>query len=330
MGVHQIDGLDTLADDPLLAPFLSALTERVVARHRAIYHADKKGRGLAETLRRMPGVMPSSIDTDRDRIRIGRADDLSPLQAASLSAALFDLKPWRKGPFDIFGIRLESEWDSSAKWNRLADHLGPQTGKRVLDIGASCGYYMFRLAVRKPALVLGIEPYLTFYFQYRALSRYLALPRICCLPLRLEELPVMRRCFDTVLCMGILYHRRSPLDTLSTIHSLMAPGGQLILETLILEGDAETALFPAQRYAGMKNIFFIPTVRCLTHWLRRCGFEGIRCVDISRTTVNEQRKTAWIDGQSLEDFLNPADPDKTIEGYPAPMRAMILARASAR
>jgi tRNA (mo5U34)-methyltransferase len=212
----------------------------------------------------------------------------------------------------------------------LADHLQPQTGRRVLDIGSSCGYYMFRLAAQHPALVIGIEPYLTFYFQYLALSRYLSIPGLCTLPLKLEELPSMHRCFDTALCMGILYHRRSPLDTLLSIHRMMVPGGLLVLETLIIEGNEELALFPEKRYARMNNIFFIPTVKCLEHWLRRCGFDGIRCVDVSKTTPAEQRRTDWIDTQSLSDFLDPDDPEKTVEGYPAPVRAMFLATATPR
>ena len=140
----------------------------------------------------------------------------------------------------------------------------------------------------------------------------------------------MRRCFDTVLCMGILYHRRSPLDTLLQVHRMMVPGGQLVLETLILEEDGDLTLFPEKRYAKMNNIFFIPTVSCLTHWLKRTGFDAIRCVDISPTTLTEQRKTEWIDTESLTDFLDPDDPKKTVEGYPAPVRAMILATARPR
>ena len=330
MDLHQINDFGPLAGDPVLAPFLPDLMEIVAARHRSIFQKNKKGSQLIRALDHLPMVEPSSIDVDDDRIRIGDADDLESRQHQALLTGLKALKPWRKGPFEIFGINLDTEWNSAIKWNRLAGHLGPQMGKRVLDIGSSCGYYMFRLAARKPAVVIGIEPYLTFYFQYLALSRYLALPDLYCLPLRLEALPSLRRCFDTVLCMGILYHRRSPLDTLLSIHETMAPGGLLVLETLIIEGDTETALFPEKRYAQMNNIFFIPTVTCLRHWLRRCGFDHIRCVDVSKTTPVEQRRTDWIDTQSLSDFLAPDDPDKTVEGYPAPVRAMVLATARPR
>jgi tRNA (mo5U34)-methyltransferase len=322
--------LEALALDPVVGSHLAELTKTVSKRNNAIFSTNKKGIALARVLDNLPDVEPSSIDVNRPRIRIGTAGDLDGNQITSLHEALCDLKPWRKGPFEVFGILLESEWDSSIKWDRLAGHLGPMAGKRVLDIGASCGYYLFRLAARQPELIMGIEPYLNFYFQFLALSRYLAFPRLVCLPLKLEEMPAMRRCFDTVLCMGILYHRRSPLDTLLQIHRMMVPGGQLVLETLILNGEGEMALFPEKRYAKMNNIFFIPTVACLEHWLRRSGFGAIRCVDISRTTLKEQRKTDWIDTESLTDFLDPDDPEKTVEGYPAPVRAMVVATARPR
>ena len=330
MDLPQIDNLGGLASDPVLGPFVPELVQRVERRHQSIFQRNKKGAELARALARLPDRTPSCIDADLDRIRIGAATDIGASETDDLLAGLKGLKPWRKGPFEIFGIDLDSEWNSAIKWNRLADHLGSQTGKRVLDIGSSCGYYMFRLAARKPALVIGIEPYLNYYFQYLALSRYLALPGLYCLPLKLEEMPVMRGCFDTVLCMGILYHRRSPLDTLFSMRAMMADGGLLVLETLIVEGDTQMALFPEKRYAKMNNIFFIPSVKCLENWLRRCGFDHIRCVDVSKTTSVEQRQTDWIDTQSLVDFLDPDDPGKTVEGYPAPVRAMVLATALPR
>jgi len=328
--LQTMSRLENLRNDALLAPYLQELLRLTDQRELEISECSKKGRVLTRALEALPRTKPSSIDVDRDRIRIGTARDLEKDQKAALDEALCELKPWRKGPFEIFGVPLESEWDSSIKWNRLASHLEPQKGKRILDIGSSCGYYMFRLAALQPALVMGIEPYMNFYFQFQALWRYLPFETLYGLPLKLEELPLMKHCFDTVLCMGILYHRRSPLDTLLQIHELMVPGGGLVLETLVLEGNEEVALFPEKRYAKMKNVFFIPTVLCLTHWLQRTGFTDIRCVDVSRTTTREQRKTDWIDTQSLEDFLDSRNPAKTVEGYPAPVRAMVLATAANR
>ncbi|PID40081.1 MAG: tRNA 5-methoxyuridine(34)/uridine 5-oxyacetic acid(34) synthase CmoB [Proteobacteria bacterium] len=322
-----MNALSSLAHDSRIAPHLTAMTAIVDRRMESIFHRDKKGISLAAVLKDLPNVEPTHTDVNRARIRIGCPADLNADQLAALHEALVKLKPWRKGPFDIFGISLDSEWDSSIKWNRLAGHLPCLEGKRVLDIGSSCGYYMFRLAQRQPAMVIGLEPSLGMYFQYLALSRYLDLPGLHCLPLKLEEIPPMPDCFDMVLCMGILYHRRSPLDTLRLMRDLMTPGGQLVVETLILEDRGSLVLFPETRYARMKNVFFIPTVDCLTHWLRHSGFDDVRCVDISATTFKEQRKTDWIDGQSLSDFLDPDDPHKTVEGYPAPVRAMVMATA---
>lgn len=322
--------VDKLLQDPVIQPVAAQLKEIVDARLQHIFSANKKGIRLSGAIRRLPDIKPSVIHTDRENISIGRSTDINTTESASLFNVLRDLKPWRKGPYTFFGIPLDSEWDSSIKWNRLAPYLNALEGKRVLDIGSSSGYYMFRMVSRNPELVLGIEPYLNFYFQFLALSRYLDFPNIHCLPIKLEEVPEIRNGFDMVLCMGILYHRRSPLDTLMQIHRLMVPGGMLVLETLILEGDGDLALCPINRYAKMKNIFFIPTVSCLRTWLRRTGFDDIRCVDISRTTLAEQRKTDWIDTESLNDFLDPQDPGKTIEGYQAPVRAMIAATACSK
>ncbi len=322
--------LEWLRQDPVVGSYLPHLIELTDRREADIFKHNRKGMVLGRALQAMPRVRPTSSDVDCNRIRIGVPEDLSASQHAVLIDSLRRLMPWRKGPFDFFGTALDSEWDSSIKWNRLSGHLAPQHGRRVLDIGASCGYYMFRMAARQPALVLGIEPYPNFYAQFLALSRYLSLTQTHCLPLKLEELPPLKGCFDTVLCMGILYHRRSPLDTLLQIHQMMVPGGQLVLETLIIDGEGEMALFPQNRYAKMKNIFFIPSVACMFSWLERTGFDDIRCVDVSKTTLKEQRKTDWIDTESLSDFLDPHNPAKTVEGYPAPMRAMVLARPRRR
>ena len=213
------------------------------------------------------------------------------------------------------------------KWNRLKDHIAPLARKRILDIGCSNGYYMFKMMPSRPHCIIGIEPYLTFYFQYQALQHYLQFDRICCLPLKIEEMPAMPEWFDTVFCMGILYHRRSPLDMLLQIRSCMKKGGELILETLILEGDNHLALVPENRYAKMNNVYFIPTVPSLTSWLSRTGFQNIRCIDVTRTTTEEQHRTEWVNSESLPDFLDRQDQTRTVEGYPAPVRAILLAEA---
>jgi tRNA (mo5U34)-methyltransferase len=75
----------------------------------------------------------------------------------------------------------------------------------------------------------------------------------------------------------------------------------------------------------MRNVWFLPTPPELEKWLRRCGFQNVRTVDITTTSTDEQRATPWMTFQSLTDFLDPNDPQKTIEGYPAPTRATLVA-----
>ncbi|MEP4101842.1 tRNA 5-methoxyuridine(34)/uridine 5-oxyacetic acid(34) synthase CmoB, partial [Paraglaciecola sp.] len=131
--------------------------------------------------------------------------------------------------------------------------------------------------------------------------------------------------FDTVFSMGVLYHRRSPIDFLYQLKNQLKKGGELVLETLVVEGDAQTVFMPGDRYAQMRNVWYLPSTAALTLWLQRVGFTNIRVVDVAATTIEEQRATEWMDTQSLVDFLDPDDHSKTIEGYPAPVRAVLIA-----
>jgi tRNA (mo5U34)-methyltransferase len=289
---------------------------------------DARAEALQRLIRDLPATQPAATCLDNDRVAIGRPRDLSAEQLARVEKILIGLKPWRKGPFDVFGIQIESEWNSALKWRRVAPHMAPLTGRRVLDVGSSNGYYLFRMAAHRPRLALGIEPYAAYYYQFLTLQFFSQTPGIHNLPLQLEDLPGISHWFDTLFCMGILYHRRSPLNTLDRLKELLVPGGQLILETLVIPGDNDTALFPRDRYACMRNVYFIPTVRCLQNWLARCGFGNIRCVDVTPTTSEEQRKTPWIDSDSLDAFLDPRDHRLTREGYPAPVRAVVIAESA--
>jgi len=286
-----------------------------------------KGEFYHALLKDLPEITPSVINLDRDCIRIGRGRDLTEEQKKSITRILTGLISWRKGPFNLFGIEIDSEWVSYLKWNRIKDRVEPLKGRKILDVGCSCGYYMFRMAAYDPAIVIGIEPYLTFYYQFMALQHFANVKSIHCLPLTLEALCPVSGFFDTIFCMGILYHRKSPIDTLRQLHQNLKNGGQIVLETLIILEESEKSISPESRYAKMNNVYFLPSLHCLYNWLKRSGFENITFVDISKTTSTEQRRTAWMNTESLEDFLDPADSEKTIEGYPAPVRAMIIANS---
>tara|TARA_B100000674_G_scaffold496175_2_gene525623 strand:- start:10564 stop:11547 length:984 start_codon:yes stop_codon:yes gene_type:complete len=235
------------------------------------------------------------------------------------------LNPWRKGPFNINGLKIDAEWQSHMKWDRFSPYLSQLSNARVLDIGCGNGYYMFRMLEHKPLSVLGIDPSHLTMFQFLAIQQFIQSSILHYLPLGWSDLDAFSLFFDAVFCMGIMYHHRSPMALLQSIRSIGVLGGTLFFDTLIMDGTDEFALFPKGRYAKMPNVYFIPTMACLKNMLQRSGFSNIDVLSIDRTTIEEQRATPWTFEQSLEHFLDPKDKTKTIEGYPAPLRIALVA-----
>lgn len=270
----------------------------------------------------LPAVTAETIDC-HSAVRID--GHISSGDQQKLHNLLRKLCPWKKGPFSLFGVDIDCEWRSDWKWQRLIPHISPLAGRRVLDVGCGSGYHLWRMWGAGAAEVIGIDPTSLFFAQFLALRRYLSQAPVHFLPLPLEALPASNA-FDTVFAMGVLYHRRDPLEHLRQLWCQLRPGGELVLETLVIEGDESNVLIPADRYARMANVWFIPSVAALSRWLQRLGFNEVRCVDVTATTVGEQRATDWCGGESLCDFLDPANPNRTVEGYPAPLRAILIAR----
>jgi len=307
-----------------LAPWLDRFEQAVS------HNLNQSGNGhmpsWIHALEALPTAIPSRVDLRRDAVTIGCESDLSPEQKSSLTENLRAFHPWRKGPWNYFGIEIDTEWRSELKWNRLMKSISPLKDRLVLDIGCGNGYHCCRMAGEGAKLALGVDPFLLYVLQSLVARRYL--PRTCpafVAPLGIEELPDDLPVFDTVLSMGVLYHRRSPLDHLLELRSLMRPGGELVLETLVVDGDEGYFLLPRGRYAKMRNTWFIPTCATLEQWLKRCGFKNARLADLSTTTAEEQRSTDWMTFDSLETFLDPQDPTRTVEGYPGPKRAIFIA-----
>ncbi len=286
-----------------------------------------KAAALHKLISAFDPITPSVLDLDSATVRIGHADDITVDQRKQLLQILLGLRPWRKGPFSLFGIDVDCEWRSDLKWRRLEDHIAPLRERVVLDIGSSSGYYMFRMAALGPAMVLGLEPYPVYFYQYRFLRQFLADRPLFCLPVKDEALSGMGPTFDTIFAMGVLYHCRHPRKLLHRLRQLLRPGGELVLETLIIAGDGDDCLIPRPRYAKMSNVHHLPTVPRLTRWISAAGFDPIRCCDVTPTTAAEQRRTPWMPYESLSDFLDPADPGQTVERHPAPVRALLLAGA---
>lgn len=277
-----------------------------------------------KALEAMPDLRPSQVEL-KARIDIGRREDLGAASVEEFRAQLKALHPWRKGPYSLFGVEIDTEWRSDWKWDRVLPHIQPLTGRKVLDIGCGNGYHGWRMRGEGAEFVLGIDPFLVFVMQFQVMQRYLRDAHHHVLPLGLEELPADLNCFDSVFSMGVLYHRRSPIDHLLELKGCLRPGGELILETLVVEGDQQTIFMPQGRYAKMRNVWFLPSVEAMTLWLQRCGFKDIACVDINRTSIEEQRRTEWMTFESLADYLDPQDTLKTLEGHPAPLRAVFVA-----
>lgn len=277
-------------------------------------------------LNRLPDIQADNITLTTSAITANKAEALSEAELAQLTSGLMALSPWRKGPFQLFDTYINTEWHSDWKWDRVVPHISSLKNRVVLDVGCGSGYHCWRMLGEGADRVIGIDPNYLFLTQFEAIKKYCG-PKspIHLLPVKMEEVPSNLEAFDTTFSMGVLYHRRSPIDHLLELKSTLRKGGELVLETLVIEGDNEQCLMPEDRYAMMRNVWFIPSCDTLALWLKRAGFKDIKLVDLNRTTTEEQRATEWMTYQSLNSFLDPEDPAKTIEGYPAPLRATFVA-----
>ena len=242
-----------------------------------------------------------------------------------LKNLLQTLHPWRKGPYHIHGIHIDTEWRSDWKWNRVLPHLSPLKDRTILDVGCGNGYHCWRMAGEGAKLVIGIDPSPLFISQFFAIKNFLHDPRIWVLPLGIEDLPETIAAFDTLFSMGVLYHRKEPIEFINQLKKLLRPGGELVLETLIVDGPEGYELIPEGRYAKMRNVWSIPSIPTLEKWMVTAGLQNIRTVDITVTSTEEQRATDWMTFESLPDFLDPTNSSRTIEGHPAPKRAVVIA-----
>ncbi len=275
----------------------------------------------------LPDIAVAAVHLDRGRVGADSAAPLAPATRDALREALQGLHPWRKGPYELFGLHIDTEWRSDWKWDRLAGAIAPLAGRRVLDVGCGNGYHCWRMRGAGAAEVVGVDPSPLFVLQFQALQRYLRDDAVNVLPLPLEAVPRPLKVFDTVFSMGVLYHRRSPLDHLLALRDCLRPGGELVLETLVIEGEPGLALVPRGRYARMGNVWFLPSCGTLRQWLEKVKFRDVRVADVTVTSTAEQRRTEWMRFHSLADFLDPAAPGRTVEGYPAPRRAVVIASA---
>lgn len=272
----------------------------------------------------LPAITADEFRAD-DSVCVGAATEIDEAVRDKLRSQLQEFIPWRKGPFSVFGIDIDAEWRSDLKWNRLREAISPLAGRTVLDVGCGNGYYGFRMVAEGAELVVGIDQHIPYVAQFWAIKHFVPALPVYALPLSLDSLPHNLESFDSVFSMGVLYHLRSPIDHLLQMKAALKPGGELVLETLYVEGDAGYSLTPDSKYARMSNVWFIPSIATLQQWLKRCGFKEFSVVDKSVTNLKEQRQTDWMPFDSLAESLDPNDRSKTIEDLPAPQRVVIVA-----
>lgn len=259
-------------------------------------------------------------DLDRPAPRLG--DPVADPEA--LISGLQAFHPWRKGPLNLGGVVIDTEWRSDWKWQRLAGEVGFRDCT-VLDVGCGNGYFGWRMLGAGARCVIGIDPTILFVVQWLVQQHFAGPSPSLVLPLRDTDLPERTGGFDRVCSMGVLYHRRDPDDHLRRLWRAGRPGGRLLLETLVLEDPQARVLRPEGRYARMRNVHEVPSVPHLLAQLDAAGFRRARVLDRTATTTGEQRSTAWMRFESLAQCLDPANPSLTVEGLPAPVRALVLA-----
>lgn len=258
-----------------------------------------------------------------DWFSVGCKEDLTQEEFELLEETAKTLIPWRKGPFNLFGLEIDSEWQSNIKYNLIRPHFNLKD-KVVADIGCNNGYYMFRMLEDKPKKLIGFDPAPLTLHQFEFVNNFVK-SDITYEMLGVEHLEFYNHKFDFIFMLGVLYHRADPVGTLKSLARGLNSKGEILIDTFMIEGEDEICLTPNKRYSKIPNIYFIPTIPALTNWLTRSGFENIEVIAVTTTTSEEQRKTPWSFDQSLEDFLDPDDNTKTIEGYPAPKRVYMKA-----
>lgn len=304
-------------------PTMSALTELPIdlpdwplalaqARFSDDHHGDYKK--WVAALTHLPTLHNSSVNLDNGVTVRGTASQ------ALLTEALQKFHPWRKGPFAIGPVEIDTEWRSDWKWQRLAPVMGNLQDQRILDIGCGNGYFGWRMLGCGAREVIGIDPTLLFCMQHLAIQKYVQIPGNWVLPLGIQEIPDSTQ-FDWVLSMGVIYHRRDPQAHVHKLARLTRPGGRAVVESIVVRG-AEP-LIPPGRYARMRNVWCVPRSEDLCVWMTAAGFKNVSVIDVSETTRKEQRSTPWMHFESLTETLDPDNQHLTVEGHPAPVRAMV-------
>ncbi len=298
---------------PTTSSFLNRREEWV----NKLYH--DKFVPFQNALMNAPTIEVVSSDFAKAVVSLSSQTVVSETQLKGLQDSLKAFCPWKKGPFDLFGVDIDSEWRSDIKWQRLLDHGMDLKNKAVCDIGANNGYFLLRMADLDPRFVIGLEPYQKHWFAFMILNKYFAQPHLFMEPYGFEFLDYFPKHFDTIFCLGILYHCSDPIDCLKKMNFALKKGGEIYIDCMGIQGDQPVSYVPSGKYAGASGVWNLPTKSCLENWFRRCGFSKIELIYGGALTSKEQRTSTWAEVKSLGDFLCK-ETSQTIEGHPLPWR----------
>ena len=287
---------------------------------------DERWKRWREGAAGVEGIRASRLSIEGDRVRFGSAEDLNEEEAERVGESLKAFLPWKKGPYEIFGHAIDSEWRSDIKWQRILPYLGEVKDTVVADIGCHNGYYMYHLRALGAKNVIGFEPMPINYFNHQLMQNIYPTPEISLELFGVEHVDLFPESFDLILCMGILYHHTDPIGLLRKMRIALKPKGRIMIDCQGISGDDCISLTPTNRYAGATGVWFLPTMSCLQNWIRRAGFSQQIPFYSAPLDSHEQRATPWANVKSLKDFLNPEDKTHTIEGHPAPWRHYIMVK----
>lgn len=268
----------------------------------------------------------SKLVFNEDEVSIGDSSEFNREEHKTFKECLELFIPWKKGPFDLFGNRVDSEWRSDWKWERIKKHCPNLEGKVIADIGCNNGYYMFRMLSENPKFVLGFEPFLKHVMLFNFLQSYVQRHELRMEPLGIEHCDFFEKTFDLIFCLGILYHHTDPVSLLRKMKESLKPGGHIIIDCQGIDDQRPISLCPPSSYAGAKGMWALPSESCLLNWIHRSGFRKMECFYKAPLSLEEQRSTEWAPIKSLKDFMSPSNPEQTVEGFPRPWRFYVKAQ----
>jgi SAM-dependent methyltransferase len=108
----------------------------------------------------------------------------------------------------------------------LVERCRPHLGAHVLDVGAGIGTFT-ELAADSCERVVALEPEADFAARLR--HRFAGRPNVSVLERDAEGLGVESGPFDSIICFNVLEHIRDDDGALRHFHSLLEPGGQVLL-----------------------------------------------------------------------------------------------------